>query len=150
MIGTGILWFGWFGFNGGSALASGQPASLAITNTHIAACAGGLAWAALQYLITRRQSIIGWCCGAVCGLVAITPASGFVNLWAAIPIGAIGAILSYLFCHFKSRYFEELADTLDVFGCHGIAAVWGGIATGAFATTDSGNTINGLFYLNGR
>ena len=150
LIGTGILWFGWFGFNGGSALASNALASVAVTNTHLAACAGGLAWTAVQYLITRQPSILGWCCGAVCGLVSITPGAGFVNLWASLVIGAFGATISYLFCHFKSLYFHDLADTLDVFGCHGIAGVWGGIATGAFATHDSGNTFEGLFYGSGR
>jgi Amt family ammonium transporter len=78
LIGTGILWFGWFGFNGGSGLSSGALASLAVTNTHLAACAGGLAWSGLHYLITGHPSILGWCCSAICGLVAITPAAGSV------------------------------------------------------------------------
>lgn len=150
LIGTGILWVGWFGFNGGSALASGQLAAVAITNSHLAACAAGLGWAAVQYLVTRQPSIVGWCCGAICGLVAITPAAGFVSLWSSLIIGMLGGVFSYLFCHFKSKYFEELTDTLDVFGCHGISAIWGGIATGLFATTDSSNVNTGAFYGNGR
>jgi ammonium transporter, Amt family len=150
LIGTAILWVGWFGFNGGSALSAGQLAAVAITNSHLAACAAGLGWAGVQYLVTKQPSIVGWCCGAVCGLVAITPAAGYVSLWSSLIIGALGGVFSYLFCHAKSKHFEELADTLDVFGCHGISAIWGGIATGLFATTDSGNTYNGAFYLNGR
>jgi Amt family ammonium transporter len=150
LIGTAILWVGWFGFNGGSALASGQLAALAITNSHLAACAAGIGWSGVQYLVTQQPSIVGWCCGAICGLVAITPAAGFVSLWSSLIIGVLGGVFSYLFCHAKSKYFEELSDTLDVFGCHGISAIWGGIATGLFATPDSGNTASGLFYGGGR
>ena len=150
LIGTGILWFGWFGFNGGSALSAGLSASVALTNTHLAACAGGLGWAGFQYFFTTQPSTVRWSRGAVRGAVAITPGAGFVNLWASLPIGFFGGVLSWLFCHLKAIYFHALADTLDVFGCHGIAAVWGGIATGAFATTDSGNTVDGLFYGSGR
>jgi len=150
LIGTAILWFGWFGFNGGSALIAGLNSTVAIINTHLAACIAGLVWALLQYLLTDQSSILGWCSGAICGLAAITPAAGYVNLWASIVIGAIAAALAYLFCYFKSRRFEELADTLDVFACHGISGGWGSIAAGIFATTDSGNTVNGLFYGNAR
>ena len=127
-----------------------MSASVAVTNSHLAACAAGLTWAGAQSLITKKPSILGWCCGAICGLVAITPAAGFVNLWASLIIGSLGGLFSYLFCHFKTLYFHQLADTLDVFGCHGVAAIWGGIATGAFATTDSRNMFNGLFYGDGR
>jgi Amt family ammonium transporter len=105
LVGTAILWVGWFGFNGGSALSAGQLAGVAITNTHLAACSAGLSWAGIQYLMTQHPSILGWCCGAVCGLVAITPAAGFVSLWSSIVIGAFGGLFSYLFCHFKSKYF---------------------------------------------
>lgn len=150
LIGTAILWLGWFGFNGGSALASGQLAALAVTNSHLAACSAGLSWALTQYLTTKKPSIVGWCCGAVCGFVAITPAAGFVSFWSSLIIGALGGIFSYLFCHLKTKYFQEFSDTLDVFGCHGISAIWGGIATGLFATPDSGNTYSGAFYGNGR
>jgi Amt family ammonium transporter len=140
LIGTAILWVGWFGFNGGSAGKADNIAATAIANSHISACAGGLAWAVAQYIFTDKPSIIGWCCGSICGLVGITPAAGYVALWAAIPIGVLAAVFSYLFCHFKTKYFEELSDTLDVFGCHGVSALWGGFATGLFATTESGNT----------
>lgn len=150
LIGTGILWIGWFGFNGGSALAANQLAAVAIANSHLAACAAGLGWAGVQYLVTKQPSIVGWCCGAICGLVAITPAAGYVSLWSSLVIGALGGTFSYLFCHFKSKYFEELSDTLDVFGCHGVSAVWGGIAAGFFATTDSSNIYTGVFYGNGK
>lgn len=150
MIGTGILWFGWFGYTAGSAISAGKSASLALTNTHLAACAGGVGWAVLQYFFTKQPSIVGWCCGAICGLTAITPAAGYVHLWASLPIGFFGGVFSYIFCHVKAIYFDELADTLDVFGCHGIAAIWGGIATGAFASRDSGENVEGLFYGNGR
>jgi len=123
---------------------------ISLVNSHISACTGGLAWAGVQYLFTGKPSILGWCCGSICGLVGITPAAGFVSLWSSLVIGGLAGTFSYLFCHFKSVYFHELSDTLDVFGCHGVSAIWGGIATGAFATTDSGNTFNGLFYGNGR
>lgn len=106
LVGTGILWFGWFGFNGGSALSAGTLASVSIVNSHLAACAGGLAWAGIQFLITKKTSILGWCCGAICGLVAITPAAGFVSLWSSLVIGSLGGTVSYLFCHFKSKYFD--------------------------------------------
>jgi len=108
LIGVAILWLGWFGFNGGSAVAANLNASVAILNSHIAACTAGLVWAFAQFLVTGKTSILGWCCGSVCGLVAITPACGFVPLWSSIPIGAVGSILSYTFCHLKSKHFEEL------------------------------------------
>ena len=106
LIGVAILWVGWFGFNGGSALASNINASGAIINSHLAACAAGLSWASIQFFFQDRPSILGWCCGSICGLVAITPGAGYVALWASIVIGLIGGALSYLFCHFKSKYFE--------------------------------------------
>lgn len=134
------MWVGWFGFNGGSALTSGQLASNAMLNSHLSACAAGLAWAGIQYLVTNQLSILGWCCGAICGLVSMTPAAGYVPIWSSLVIGALGGMFSYLFCHFKSRYFNQLADTLDVFACHGISGLWGCIATGLFASLDSSNT----------
>lgn len=79
-------------------------------------------------------------------MVGITPCSGFINLWSSIIIGSFSAGFSYLYCHLKSKKIEELPVTIDVFGCYGISGVWGGIAAGLFATTDSGNTVNGLFY----
>lgn len=150
LVGTAILWFGWFGFNGGAAFTSGLSSAVALINTHLAACAGGLAWAGLQYMFTDRPTILGWCCGSICGLVSITSGAGYVALWASIVIGAIGGSLAYIFCHFKSKYYDDLFDNLDVFGCHGVSSIWGSIAAGAFATLDSGNSSVGLFYGDGR
>jgi len=106
MIGATMLWFGWFGFNGGSALIANLNAAVACANSHMAACSAGLSWALLQYLLTDQPSILGWSCGAICGLVAITPAAGYVSLWSSIIIGAVGGALSYTFCHLKARHFE--------------------------------------------
>ncbi|MGN6472200.1 MAG: ammonium transporter [Mycobacteriales bacterium] len=132
MLGAGILWFGWFGFNAGSALASGALASQALIGTQLAACAGLLAWCGLEKLRTGHATTLGAASGAVAGLVAITPAAGFVNSMAAIAIGAAGGTVSLFACTAKFRGGYD--DSLDVVGVHGAAGVVGTLLVGVFAT----------------
>jgi Amt family ammonium transporter len=133
LLGAGILWFGWFGFNAGSALSSGGLASSAFVATNISAAAAGLTWMFLSWK-TRKPAVLGAVTGAVIGLVAITPAAGYVSPMAGIPIGAVASIISYYSLIFlKSKL--KFDDSLDVFACHGMGGIWGAIATGIFATT---------------
>ncbi|HVY11270.1 MAG TPA: ammonium transporter [Mycobacteriales bacterium] len=132
MLGAGILWFGWFGFNAGSALASGALASQALIGTQLAACAGLLAWIGLEKLRTGKATTLGAASGAVAGLVAITPAAGYVNSMAAIAIGAAGGAVSLFACSLKFRGGYD--DSLDVVGVHGAAGVVGTLLIGVFAT----------------
>ncbi len=132
MLGAGILWFGWFGFNAGSALASGALASQALVGTQLAACAGLLAWCGLEKLRTGHATTLGAASGAVAGLVAITPAAGYVNSMAAILIGAAGGTISLFACSAKFRGGYD--DSLDVVGVHGAAGVVGTLLVGVFAT----------------
>ncbi|MGH6784419.1 MAG: ammonium transporter, partial [Sphingomicrobium sp.] len=132
VIGTGMLWVGWFGFNGGSALGAGSRASFAIVTTHLAACAGALTWMVLEWNSRGKPSVLGIISGAVAGLVAITPASGFVGPIASIIIGALAGVVCYTACNLKSKLGYD--DSLDVVGVHGIGGTWGAIATGLFAS----------------
>lgn len=132
LLGTGLLWFGWFGFNAGSALAADTLAVTAFVNTNLASAAAMLAWLLFDAVQGRKPSALGGCIGAVVGLVAITPAAGFVDLGASIFIGVIASIISNVAVHIKSR--SSLDDTLDVFPCHGIGGIVGMIATAIFAT----------------
>ncbi|TCL75253.1 ammonium transporter [Hydrogenispora ethanolica] len=131
VIGAALLWFGWFGFNGGSALGSNGLAVNAFLTTNTAAAAAGLTWMAINWLY-RRPSAIGMATGAVVGLVSITPASGFVSPASAIVIGAVGAAISY-FC-IMIRNHWKIDESLDVWACHGMGGLWGAIATGIFAS----------------
>ena len=131
-IGTAMLWFGWFGFNGGSAIASNELATTAFINTHIAACTAMLAWMVLDWILKGKPSVVGACIGAVVGLVAITPASGFVTNTSAIWIGIIGAAAANLVAFVRGK--SQLDDSLDVFACHGIGGTVGIILTGLLAT----------------
>jgi Amt family ammonium transporter len=133
MLGAGILWFGWFGFNAGSALASGALASQALVGTQLAASAGMLAWLVLEKARTGKATTLGAASGAVAGLVAITPACGFVNSMASILIGAAGGAVSLFACSFKHRGGYD--DSLDVVGVHGAAGLVGTLLVGVFATT---------------
>jgi Amt family ammonium transporter len=147
LIGTGLLWFGWFGFNGGSALGANALAVSAFATTNTAAAAGGLAWMFFDVLRGKKPSVLGFCIGAVVGLVAITPGAGFVGIPQSIFIGAVGALISNIAVYYKSK--SILDDALDVFPCHGIGGMVGMIMTGIFAT----KTVNiggndGLFYGN--
>lgn len=132
LLGTGLLWFGWFGFNAGSALAADTLAVTAFVNTNLASAAAMLAWLLFDAAQGRKPSALGGCIGAVVGLVAITPAAGFVDLGASIFIGVIASIISNVAVHVKSR--SSLDDTLDVFPCHGIGGIVGMVATAVFAT----------------
>src|SRR5215203_384878 len=133
LIGTGLLWFGWFGFNGGSALAANGLAVSAFATTNTAAAAAGLSWMFFDVMKGKKPSVLGFCIGAVVGLVAITPAAGFVAIPQSITIGVIAAIVSNIAIHYKSK--SKLDDTLDVFPCHGVGGMVGMLLTGVFATT---------------
>jgi Amt family ammonium transporter len=139
VIGTGLLWVGWFGFNGGSALAADSRAVMAITATHLSACAGALTWGAIEWSIQRKPSVLGMISGAVAGLGTITPASGFVAPWHGVVIGVIAGIVCFWACTWLKRRLKY-DDSLDVFGVHGIGGATGILATGVFATASIGGT----------
>ena len=139
VIGTGLLWVGWFGFNGGSALQANSRAVMAIFSTHLAACAGALTWTAIEWATRRKPSVLGMISGAVAGLGTITPASGFVEPWHGIVIGVLAGGICFWACtSLKHRFNYD--DTLDVFGIHGIGGLIGTLLTGVFATTALGGT----------
>jgi len=130
VLGAVLLWFGWFGFNGGSALAANGLAVSAVVVTNTAAAAAALMWMILSWL-HRRPSVLGVATGAVVGLVAITPASGFVGPLSAIAIGSIAAVISYYMIVLRMHF--RIDESLDAFACHGMGGAWGAIATGIFA-----------------
>jgi Amt family ammonium transporter len=132
LLGAGLLWFGWFGFNAGSALAADGVAANALVTTHAAASAAMLAWLALEAARGGRPSAVGAATGAVVGLVAITPAAGFVTPAGALALGALAAPASFAALHLRAR--TRLDDALDVFACHGVAGIVGALLTGVFAT----------------
>jgi Amt family ammonium transporter len=139
VIGTGLLWVGWFGFNGGSALGASSRAVMAIVATHLAACAGALTWGAIEWITRRKPSVLGMISGAVAGLGTITPASGFVEPWHGVVIGVIaGAVCFWACTSLKHRLNYD--DSLDVFGVHGIGGLTGTILAGVFATAAIGGT----------
>ncbi len=146
LLGTGLLWFGWFGFNAGSAVGASSLAVSAFSTTHVAAAAAGLSWVLFDVTKGKKVSALGFCIGAVVGLVAITPASGFVTIPVAIFIGVIAAIISNIIAHWRLN--SKLDDSLDVFPCHGVGGMVGMLLTGVFATSavNSAVTSNGLFY----
>lgn len=133
LLGAGLLWFGWFGFNAGSALGASDVAANALLTTHVGASAGVVGWLACELLRNKRATAVGAATGAVVGLVAITPAAGFVTPLGALAIGVLAAPLSFVALH--RRATSRLDDTLDVFACHGVAGVSGAVLTGVFATT---------------
>jgi Amt family ammonium transporter len=139
VMGTGLLWVGWFGFNGGSALAANSRAVMAIIATHLAACAGALTWGAIEWSTQRKPSVLGMISGAVAGLGTITPASGFVAPWQAVVIGMIAGLVCYWACTWLKRRFNY-DDSLDVFGVHGIGGMTGVLLAGVFATASIGGT----------
>ena len=139
VIGTGMLWVGWFGFNGGSALSASPRAVMAISATHLSACAGALTWAALEWSTRRKPSVLGMISGAVAGLGTITPASGFVAPWAGIVIGVVAGAVCFWACTWlKQRYKYD--DSLDVFGVHGVGGMAGTLLCGVFAAKAIGET----------
>jgi ammonium transporter, Amt family len=131
MLGTGMLWFGWFGFNAGSALAANGLAVQAFATTNMATASAMITWVIFDALVGRRISAMGACIGAVVGLVAITPAAGYVSVGQSVFIGFVAAIISNLAVYYKQR--TSLDDTLDVFPCHGVGGIVGMIMTGIFA-----------------
>ncbi len=146
ILGAALLWFGWFGFNGGSAVASNGLATSAFVVTNTAAAAAALTWVFLSWY-HKRPSVLGAATGGVVGLVAITPASGFVTPLAAIIIGVVASFISYYAMLFRSK--QTVDDSLDVWACHGLGGTWGAIATGIFATVAvNAAGANGLVYGN--
>lgn len=139
LIGTGLLWFGWFGFNAGSAVGAGALGVYAFATTNTAAAAAGLAWMFLDVVRGKKPSVLGFCIGAVVGLVAITPAAGFVGVPQSLFIGFLAAIISNIMAEFlKSK--TKLDDPLDVFACHGLGGITGMLLTGVFGS----KTVNSL------
>jgi len=147
ILGAALLWFGWFGFNAGSALAADGVAVNALVTTNLAAAAGGVSWMLVDWVRKGRPSAVGMAVGAVCGLAAVTPAAGYVGPSASIAIGLIAGILCNYIANWRAR--TTLDDSLDVFACHGAGGMWGTIATGLFASTAiNAAGPNGLFYGN--
>jgi len=149
VIGTGMLWVGWFGFNGGSALSAGGRAAMAIVATHLAACAGVLAWMACEWWTRGKPSVLGMVSGAIAGLGTITPASGFVTPMPAILIGLIAGCVCFWACT-KLKQKLGYDDSLDVFGIHGVGGLLGTLLTGVFVTTAVSGNVAGLLEGNGK
>lgn len=147
MIGTALLWFGWFGFNAGSALAADGLAGNAFVTTHVAAGTAMLAWVFAEWKLHGKPTTLGAASGAVAGLVAITPAAGFVGIMPSVVIGLGAGVFCYYGVSLKSRFGYD--DSLDVVGIHGIGGIWGALATGLFASTAINPAgADGLFYGN--
>ncbi|HVP79739.1 MAG TPA: ammonium transporter [Thermodesulfobacteriota bacterium] len=147
LLGAGILWFGWFGFNGGSAIASGSLATSAFVVTQFSAASAALSWMIAEWACRGNPTVLGAASGAVAGLATITPASGFVGPMSAIVIGLVAGVLCYYAINLKNKFGYD--DSLDVVGVHGVGSTWGVLATGLFATkviNSAGN--NGLFFGN--
>ncbi len=145
VLGAGLLWFGWFGFNAGSALSAGPIAVLALFTTQVATAAGALAWGIAEWKVKGKPTILGVASGALAGLVAITPGAGFVSPISAIIMGGVAGVLCYLAVLAKSKLGYD--DSLDVVGVHGVGGIWGALATGIFASSVVNPAGNGL--LNG-
>ncbi|MFP9098927.1 ammonium transporter [Flavobacterium sp. RHBU_24] len=141
LLGTGLLWFGWFGFNAGSSLAANHTSAMAFATTTIASASAMLTWVFFDRLQGRKVSAMGACIGAVVGLVAITPAAGFVSIPKSIFFGFITAIVSNSLAHWKK--LKQYDDTLDVFACHGVGGIMGMILTAVFAEVEGGSLIYG-------
>ena len=147
ILGASLLWFGWFGFNAGSALAINGLAVNALVVTNLAAAFACLSWMAVDWYLNGKPTATGAAIGAVCGLVAITPASGYVDVYAALIIGLLAGVICNFFVVLMKR--TSLDDTLDVFACHGIGGIWGALATGLFASSAvNAAGGNGLLYGN--
>jgi Amt family ammonium transporter len=133
ILGTALLWFGWFGFNAGSALAADDLAVNALVTTNLAAAAAGVTWMLMDWARKGKPSAVGMCVGSVCGLAAVTPASGYVGPSGSLVIGIVAGILCYYVANWRAR--TQLDDSLDVFACHGAGGMWGTLATGLFASS---------------
>ncbi|MFN3203226.1 ammonium transporter [Bacillus licheniformis] len=146
LLGATLIWFGWFGFNVGSALTIDEVAMTAFINTNTAAAAGLIGWILAEWLINKKPTMLGAVSGAIAGLVAITPGAGFVTPFSSVWIGLIGGIVCF-WGGFSLKKKFGYDDALDAFGLHGLGGTWGGIATGLFATTSvNADGANGLFY----
>jgi Amt family ammonium transporter len=149
LLGAALLWFGWFGFNAGSALAANNLAVSALVTTNMAAAAAAVSWMCADWLIKGKPSAVGIAVGAVVGLVAITPAAGYVSVTSALIIGLAAGIISNLVANWRAGR-SRVDDTLDVFACHGVGGLWGSIATGLFASATISVTgavgVNGAFF----
>ncbi|AKB77168.1 Ammonium transporter [Methanosarcina horonobensis HB-1 = JCM 15518] len=143
LLGTGLLWFGWFGFNAGSSLAANEIAALAFITTLVAPAAAGFVWMSLEWIHLGRPTALGFATGVLAGLVAITPAAGFVTPMAAIPIGAITSFICYQAVMLKGRFGYD--DSLDAFGVHGVGGITGAIITGVFASVGSTGLLLGNY-----
>lgn len=148
VLGAGLLWFGWFGFNAGSALSASPLAVHAFLTTNTSAAAALISWLMIEKLVYKKVTVLGAATGCVIGLVAITPGAGFVPVWASIIIGFVVSPICFFFMSkVKGKYGYD--DALDAFGCHGIGGIWGGIATGLFAKQSINPDVirwNGLVY----
>ncbi len=147
ILGAGLLWFGWFGFNGGSALASDSIAVSAVVATNLAAAAAAVSWMLLDWVIKGKPSAIGISVGAVCGMAAVTAAAGYIDFTSAVIIGLAAGIISNLVANWRAGR-SRIDDTLDVFACHGIGGIIGAVAVGLFATTAVNPAVSGLFFGN--
>jgi len=147
LAGTGLLWFGWFGFNAGSSLGASGLAGIAFINTNTAAAVAGLSWMFTEWISFKKPTLLGLCSGVVAGLVAITPAAGFVNIFGALIIGLLAGIVSFLAVT-KLKPLLGYDDALDVFGIHGIAGIIGALLTGIFADPNINEIGQGLLYGN--
>jgi ammonium transporter, Amt family len=147
LLGAGLLWFGWFGFNAGSALKANEGASMAFVVTHMATAAAALSWVFAEWIIKGKPTTLGVASGAVAGLVAITPASGFVGPVSSVILGAVAGVVCYLAVLAKSSLGYD--DSLDVVGVHGVGGIWGALATGLFASKAINSAgSDGLFFGN--
>ena len=146
LLGAALLWFGWFGFNAGSALAANNLAVSALVTTNLAAAAAAVSWMLADWLRKGKPSAIGMATGAVVGLVVITPAAGYVSVGSALVIGLIGGVISNLIANWRAGR-SRIDDALDVFACHGVGGIWGSIATGIFASAAI-NGASGLIFGN--
>jgi Amt family ammonium transporter len=136
MIGTGMLWVGWYGFNAGSALAADGIAANAFTTTTLTAATASFAWAVSEWIIKGKPSVLGFCSGVVAGLVVITPAAGFVSTSSAVFMGVVAGVVPFLAC-WKLKQWLGYDDALDTFGVHGVGGTLGALLTGVFATADA-------------
>jgi len=146
ILGAGLLWFGWFGFNAGSSLAANDLAVSALVTTNLAAAGAAVSWMILDWVTKGKPSAVGISIGAVVGLVAITPAAGYVTVTSAIIIGLLAGVISNLISGWRLAR-TRIDDSLDVFACHGIGGIWGSVAAGLFASA-SINGVDGLLYGN--
>ncbi|MDX2470252.1 MAG: hypothetical protein QNL04_06705 [SAR324 cluster bacterium] len=133
LLGAALLWFGWFGFNAGSALSSGALAANALVVTHISAASGLFSWVMMEWFLLKKPSALGAASGLVAGLVAITPGAGFVSAPSSMFIGLMGGVVCFYGVRLKGKFGFD--DSLDAFGVHGLGGIFGALATGIFATT---------------